>query len=147
MSSQPRPQSFRSHRAIPPASYLLAGLVLGAEVLRRGWLAATGPDLASLWSVLVAAALVVVWIASRMRAMIVQDRLIRLEMRLRLGRLLGEERRAQVESMGLREMIAMRFASDAELPALFERVAGRKLVGQNDIKRTVESWQADWLRI
>jgi len=147
MSTSTRPQSFASHRALPPASYLLAGLVLGVEVLRRGWVAFQQPGLASAWAVLVWVALVVVWIASRMRAMVVQDRLIRLEMRLRLARLLGDERREEIERTRLRHLIALRFASDAELPALFERVRSGELETQDEIKRAVRDWQADWQRI
>ena len=147
MSSSTRPQSLANHRAIPPASYLLAGLVLGVEVLRRGWAAFQDPGLASAWAVLVAVALAVVWVASRMRAMVVQDRLIRLEMRLRLLRLLGDERREEIERTRLRHLVALRFASDAELPTLFERVQKGELAKQSEIKRAVKDWQADWLRI
>ncbi|NOT29224.1 MAG: hypothetical protein HOP15_02115, partial [Planctomycetes bacterium] len=89
-----RPQSFANHRAFPPASYLLAGLVLTVEAGHRAWLAFGAPGLWSVWSALAGAALLVVWHASRRRAQIVQDRVIRLEMQLRLERLLGPARRS-----------------------------------------------------
>lgn len=143
----PRQQSFRNHRAIPPASYLLAGLVLAVESAHRAWLAYLQPGFWSVWAALVGIALIVVWIASRMRARIVQDRVIRLEAKLRLERLLGPERRADVERLGLDELVALRFAGEAEMPALFERVLAGELTGRNPIKRAITDWQADWLRV
>jgi hypothetical protein len=77
----------------------------------------------------------------------VQDRVIRLEMRLRLERLLGGERRADIERIGLRQLIALRFASDRELPALAEEVIAGKLRDGIEIKQRIVDWQADWLRV
>ena len=143
----PRPQNFANHRAFPPAWYFAAGLVILAETVRCAWVAVREPSLESIWFVLVFAAIFGVWIASRSRAQIVQDRVIRLEMRLRLERLLGPARRADVENLPLPRLIALRFASDAELPALFEETLAGSLAEPDDIKRRVKSWQRDWLRI
>jgi hypothetical protein len=142
-----RPQSFQNHRAIPPVSYLLAGLVLAVDAGHRAWLAFGAPGLWSVWSALVGMALVIVWYASRRRAQIVQDRVIRLEMQLRLERLLGPARRADFERLELPQRIALRFAGDEELPKLLERVLAGQLVAPDDLKREVKSWQADWLRV
>ncbi len=142
-----RPQSFQNHRAIPAASYLLAGLVLAADAGHRAWLAFGAPGLWSICSALAGMALVIVWYASRRRAQIVQDRVIRLEMQLRLERLLGPARRAEIEHLELPQRIALRFAGDEELPALFERVRKGEFAKPDDIKRSVKNWQADWLRV
>jgi len=142
-----RPQTFANHRAMPPAYYLLAGLVLLVETVHRAWLALHAPDFWSVWSVLVGCALIVVWVASRMRAQLVQDRVIRLETQLRFERVLGAAHRADIERLTLPQRIALRFAGDAELPALVERVLKGELVEQDDIKRAVKDWQADWLRV
>lgn len=142
-----QPQNFSNHRAMPAASYLAAGLVLLVFAGRCGWRAATEPNFDSLLLALVALALLVVWNASRSRAMVVQDRVIRHEMRLRLERLLGASRRADIERLGLKQLIALRFASDAELPALVESVLAGKLDHPTDIKRAVRDWQGDTLRV
>ncbi len=146
-SALARPQSFANHRAFPPLWFFLIGLVLMVEAGQRAWLAFQAPGFWSVWAVLVALAWFGVWVASRMRAQIVQDRVIRLEMELRLERLLGPARRAEVAKLELDQLIALRFAGDAELPALLARVTAGELVRRDDIKRGVKDWQADWLRV
>ncbi|NOT32172.1 MAG: hypothetical protein HOP15_17130, partial [Planctomycetes bacterium] len=66
---------------------------------------------------------------------------------LRLERLLGPARRAEIERLELPQRIALRFASDEELPGLFERVLKGGFAKPDDIKRGVRNWQADWLRV
>jgi len=146
-STSIRPQSFENHRAYPPAHYIAAGLVLLIDAGHRAILAFGAPGFWSAWSALAGLALVLVWAASRGRAQLVQDRVIRLEMQLRLERLLGPARRADLERLELPQRIALRFASDAELPALLERVLKGELTHPDDIKRAVRDWQADWLRV
>jgi len=142
-----RLQNFANHRAIPPASYLAAGLVLLVFAVRCIWRAAAEPNLDSLLLALVAMALLVVWNASRSRAMIVQDRVIRNEMRQRLERVLTPARRADIERLELEQLIALRFASDAELPSLVDAVLAGKFARSVDIKRAVRDWQGDTLRV
>ena len=145
MPTADRPQSFANHRAVAPW-YLLAGLVLLANaVVRIVWVFGD-PVGAKIWDVVVAAALVVVWRASKGSAQTVQDRVIRLEMRLRLERVLPAEQRADVARLSLGQMIALRFASDAELPALVKDVLAQNVTSRDDIKHRVKDWQADWLR-
>ncbi|MBM3986929.1 MAG: hypothetical protein FJ294_03110 [Planctomycetes bacterium] len=140
-------QNFANHRAMPPLSYLAAGLVLLVFTGRSIWRAAAEFNFDSLLLALVALALLVVWNASRSRAMVVQDRLIRNETRLRLQRVLGAHRGADIERLGLKQVIALRFASDAELPALVDAVLAGKLEKPVDIKRAVRDWQGDTLRV
>lgn len=143
----PRPQSFANHRAVPPVHYLLAGVMLLVAAGRVGWLAFRAPGFWSVWGFLAAVALVIVWYESRRRAQVVQDRVIRLELRLRLERLLGPERRADVERLTLPQLIGLRFASDAEMPALLDDTLARPESTPDEIKRRVRDWQADWLRV
>lgn len=142
-----QPQSFSNHRAMPPVSYLAAGLVLLVFAARCTLRAFGEPTFDSLLLALVSAALLVVWNASRSRAMIVQDRVIRNETRLRFERVLGSQRRADIERLGLKQLIALRFASDAELPALVDAVLSGKLEKPDAIKRAVREWQGDTLRV
>jgi hypothetical protein len=79
---------------------------------------------------------------SRLYIVRLQDRIIRLEMQLRLARL-GLE--SSFPRLTVRQVIALRFASDAEMPALVNRAIGENLTGKQ-IKQAVKDWQADWLR-
>jgi hypothetical protein len=75
-------------------------------------------------------------------ALRLQDRIIRLEMRVRLARL-GRE--PELDRLRVKQIVALRFASDAELPALIDRAVAEKL-SPDQIKRAVKNWQADHLR-
>jgi Na+/serine symporter len=96
--------------------------------------------------VLVAIALVLLFISVRTQILTVQDRVIRLEMRLRLARALPPHQQAAIAQLTRQQLVALRFASDAELPALVERVIAGQLPTQKAIKAEVKDWQADFLR-
>jgi hypothetical protein len=76
----------------------------------------------------------------------VQDRLIRLEMRLRLAELLPGDLRARIPEFTVAQLVSLRFACDAELPALAKKVLDEKLSDRKAIKRLIKDWQADYLR-
>jgi hypothetical protein len=96
--------------------------------------------------VLVGALLIALFGFVRRSAVTVQDRLIRLEMRLRLAGLLPSELQPRIPEFTLDQLISLRFASDAELPALARKVLDEKLVDRKAIKRLIKDWQADYLR-
>jgi hypothetical protein len=76
----------------------------------------------------------------------VQDRVIRLEMRLRLERLLPPELRSRVSEFTVPQLVSLRFAGDDELPVLARQVLEEKLSDRKTIKRRIKNWQADFLR-
>jgi hypothetical protein len=76
----------------------------------------------------------------------VQNRVIRLEMRLRLRELLPPTMQSDVARLSLSQLIALRFASDAELPALIQEVLAGKAKSSNEIKMKIRDWQGDYLR-
>ena len=82
----------------------------------------------------------------RTNALRVQDRLIRLEERLRLEALLSAELRSRVDELTESQLIALRFASDEELPALVAKALAGKM-GPNDIKKSIVTWRADTFRV
>jgi len=76
----------------------------------------------------------------------VQDRVIRLEERLRMRQLLPADMQPQIDALSARQMVALRFASDAELADLVREVTAGKLTTSKDIKQRVKNWRPDWLR-
>ena len=143
----PAPQSFQNHAmyqpswhywALPTAFiYFLYCLV----TLVRGGIAAHEVfDLVGAVSLMAA-----IW-ASRIMVLTVQDRLIRLEMRLRLREVLPAPLAARIPELTKGQLVGLRFASDAELPALVERVLRGELVRAKDVKAAVKDWQPDHLR-
>jgi Family of unknown function (DUF6526) len=107
---------------------------------------------ASLWStdgaiwVLTSVAILVGFLFARLFALSVQDRVIRLEERQRCARLLPADLQARIVEFEPGQLVALRFASDGELPALARKVLDEKLKDRKAIKQLVKSWRADYLR-
>ena len=83
---------------------------------------------------------------SRDRALLVQDRIIRLEERLRMTALLPAEDRAHIDELSVKQLIALRFASDAELPALVHKTLTQNLEPKA-IKASIVNWRGDYHRV
>jgi hypothetical protein len=82
----------------------------------------------------------------RLYALKNQDRIIRLEERLRLQRLLPEQLQARIDELTEPQLVGLRFASDAELPGLVEKTLGGKW-GAKEIKQAIQIWRADYWRV
>ena len=78
----------------------------------------------------------------RVFALRLQNRIIRLEMQIRLARL---GRQSDLTRVSMPQLVALRFASDTELPALMDRAIGEQLA-PDAIKREIRDWQGDYLR-
>jgi hypothetical protein len=97
-------------------------------------------------NLVVALALVLAALYGRMFALAVQDRLIRLEMQLRLQGVLPANLRPRIPEFTVNQLVALRFASDAELPRLAGKVLVENLQDRKTIKRMIQNWQPDNLR-
>ena len=91
--------------------------------------------------------LILLALASRLQSLKAQDRLIRLEERLRYKELLSAELCQKASDLPVNQIIALRFASDEELGDLVTQVIDGKLTTQKEIKMAVKNWRADYLRV
>ena len=137
------PQNYQNHRLRPTLTnvaglFAFVGLLIIVIELFRS------PSLAGVGELCLALAALVLVAMSRIYTVRLQDRIIRLEMRLRLAGLLPH-RQADIERLALRQLVALRFASDAELVALMDRALVENLTS-DQIKRAVRNWQADYQR-
>jgi Family of unknown function (DUF6526) len=140
-------QSFSNHVKWVPSFHFF---VLPVLTLNVGWaiyrLIRPGFSWDALIHLLVALALWVLMFNARMFALRVQDRAIRIEERERLSKLLPDDLKARIYEFKPGQLVALRFASDEELPTLARKVLNDKMVDQKAIKLMVKNWRADHLR-
>lgn len=139
-------QTYRNHtRWFPPFHFFVSPVLMLNLVneIRHLWLM---PSAHTAFAALVAAALATLALLSRMMAVTVQDRVIRLEMRLRLQELLPPDLRARIHELTPRQLVALRFAGDGEIVDLARAVLAGQLATTKEIKLRIKNWQGDWLR-
>jgi hypothetical protein len=139
-------QSYADHRRLFPLFHYVALPILLANVAVAVAHAVRRPSPWNVWLVVVSIGLVAGLVASRASTLIVQSRLIGLEMRLRLAISLPPELRARIPELQLRHLIGLRFAGDAELPELVERCLRGELPTTDAVKRAVREWRPDFVR-
>jgi hypothetical protein len=140
-----KPQNFENHARQIPA-FVIGQFVLMVNVVGRLVALRDGITYRSVMNVLVGAALILLFGFARNSTLAVQNRLIRLEMRLRLAGLLPADLKPRIPEFTVDQLIALRFAGDVELPALARKVLDEKLNDRKTIKKLVKDWQADYLR-
>lgn len=139
-------QSFANHVRLDPLFHLFALPIFGLTFIWSIVHAVRHPGYHTYGLILVFAAAVVVTLKARLYALKVQTRVIRLEERLRLMQLLSEPLRLRIPELDESQLVALRFASDAECPALVEKALADKMENKA-IKRAVTSWRADFWRV
>ena len=140
-----KPQNFENHTRKVPV-FVIGNLVLIVNLVGRLVDLRHGISFWSVMNVLVGAALIVLIGTGRGSVVAVQDRLVRLEMRLRLAGVLPADLLPRIPEFTVAQLVSLRFAGDAELPALARKVLDEKLNDRKAIKRLVKDWQADYLR-
>lgn len=142
----PRPQSLANHVRYVPAYHFLMGAIVAVNLSFAAMALYREASTENLLAFSVAVGLVILFWYARAFPLAVQDRVIRLEMRLRLERLLPPAQFARFDELGPQQVVALRFAGDAELPGLVSEVLEGRLSRPADIKRRIRDWQADWMR-
>ena len=139
-------QSFENHAAWQPMFHFFASPITLIAALHQTWRAITEPSTMHFATALFFWAISIGVFVSRVMVMRVQDRVIRLEMRLRLKELLPSALAMRIPELAPRQLVALRFAGDAELPALVERTLKGEFEKPRDIKRAIKDWQPDHFR-
>jgi hypothetical protein len=149
------PQSYENHRISVPLYYRVLSSILALNLLwsvlrvihavwqRSGWYEVID----SLVALVLAAGLAIIFMYLRVWPLRVLDRVIRLEMQLRLQQVLPDDLKPRIPELTLGHLIALRFASDEELPELCQRVLAENIRQHDAIKRLIRNWKADQLRI
>lgn len=140
-------QTFANHVRFVPAYHLFAIPAFVANFfwsLYRLW--KLGFSFAGIFGVILAAALVVLVLYARLFALAVQDRVIRLEERLRYSQVLPADLQARCGELTIDQVVSLRFACDSELPALARKVLDEKLTQRKAIKQLIKTWKPDYQR-
>ena len=145
MAQEPT-QNFKNHAKVVPPYHFVAGPILILNFVWTCIVLIRIHTFGSLVSFLVSIALIIMLLYGRAFSLKVQDRVIRLEMQLRLQRLLPADLQPSISSLTVGQLVALRFASDAELPGLVRKVLGDKIEDRKAIKQMIQNWQPDNLR-
>ncbi|MBI2677871.1 MAG: hypothetical protein HYX28_03725 [Candidatus Koribacter versatilis] len=139
-------QNLANHtRFDPPFHFFIVPVVLITSIA-IAVRAFRDPNWWNLWMIVVAVAAATAVLKIRLNALRVQDRLIRLEERLRMAALLPAAMHSRIPELTDAQCIGLRFASDEELPGLVKRTLDEKL-SRKDIKKAITKWRPDYSRV
>jgi hypothetical protein len=139
-------QNYKNHTKFFPLFHFVAVPILLLNFVNEARHAWMNPNRSTAFAALVAFGLLAALFASRLMALKVQDRVIRLELQARMRACLPADLQARMHELTPRQMVALRFASDSELADLVRDVLAGKLATQKAIKLQIKSWQGDYLR-
>ena len=141
-----KPQSYKNHGRFDPPFHFFILPVMLINAIVAIVLAVRQPGGMTVWSVVFAFALVGATFKIRLYALRNQDRIIRIEERLRMQALLSDPLRSRIDELTVQQCIGLRFACDAELSALVER-ALRENLQKKQIKQAIQTWRPDLHRV
>jgi hypothetical protein len=144
--SKTTPQNFKNHGRIDPPFHMVLGTVLAVNLYMAGLYAYKDFNLFTGWLVILSIAAWIPVLKLRIYALKVQDRVIRLEERLRLQALAPAEWHAQIYKLSEDQLIGLRFASDDEVVALAQEALEQNLT-RKQIKQRIKTWRPDYFRV
>ncbi len=139
-------QSFENHTQWTPAFHFIASPLAGVFLIWSIKRVISNPGADTAYMLIGALALFTGIFAARLAALRVQDRLIRLEERLRLARVLPAELHGRIEELRPRHLVALRFAGDGEVTELVRTVLSTPDMPPKDIKQQIRAWREDYFR-
>lgn len=140
-------QTLKNHAKLVPLFHYVALPIFLINVLLSFYRMFTGFTFETAWGAVLAVGLMVVALFARVFALGAQDRVIRLEERLRMSGLLPEELKPRIDDFTTDQLVALRFASDAELPELAQKVLEEGIADRKAIKQMVVTWRGDYQRL
>ncbi len=140
------PQTFANHAKYDPPFHFVVVPVLLINILALGYYLVRFPSLGGAWFFVLAVVFLMLALRMRSYATHLQDRIIRVEERARMGAILPEPLRVRAGELTDTQLVGLRFASDAELPALVQRALDEKL-SRADIKKSITEWRPDNSRV
>lgn len=140
-------QSYENHTKFVPVFHYVMAPLLMASVIYFGYRAATAFSVENLMFFLFGVGTFLASFVARIFPLGVQDRVIRLEERMRMERLLPDDMKARIGDFSTAQLVGLRFASDAELPDLARRVLDEGMTDRKAVKQAVKNWRADHQRI
>lgn len=136
-------QNYANHAKYVPAFHFVAIPIFIANFVYTSIQLKNGLDTPHIMAALTALALVIIAFLARIFALKVQDRVIRLEERLRLREVLPAEMHGKIHQLSAKQLVGLRFASDAELPSLVSQILKDNIVNAGAIKKMVKDWRPD----
>lgn len=139
-------QNYANHAKYVPAFHFVALPILITNFIFTAMQLRNGVDTPRVLAVLTALAIVIIAFTGRVFALKVQDRVIRLEERMRLREVLPADMHPRIHQLTAKQLVGLRYASDAELPSLVSQVLKDNITSATAIKKMVKDWRADHLR-
>ena len=146
MSTEPT-QSFANHSRMVTGFHFVTGPLTLVYVVWSMWHAMSTRSLDAHFQMLGAFALLGIFWYTRSFPIKAQDRIIRLEEHLRLARILPDDLRGRIDELSARQLIAIRFASDADVSELVRWVLTEKITDIKLIKQRIKNWRPDHFRV
>jgi len=140
------PQTYANHRRLEPLQHFILMPILLITWIAAIWIGIKHPNLHTIWMAVLGFALLMVAIQVRSYALKVQDRVIRLEETLRMQRLLPADLAGRIGELNPKQLVGLRFASDAELVDRVREALDEHLDGEA-IKKRIQSWRPDTFRV
>ena len=144
--SKSQPQSFKNHARFDPAFHFVLVIVFFANLIISIVFAVKHAGFFSVWYVVLSAAAILALTKMRMYPMKVQDRVIRLEERLRLQALAPSEWHSLLNRLSEDQLIGLRFAADDEVVELAKQALEHNLT-RKQIKERINNWRGDYWRV
>jgi hypothetical protein len=136
-------QNYQTHRKFVPLFHYVLLPILMLNVLAMAYHLWQNPNMFTAWALVMGIAFALTALFARAFALAAQDRVIRLEERLRMRELLPADLQPRITEFSREQIIGLRFASDAELPTLAAAVLRDNIQKREDVKKMVKQWRAD----